>query len=144
MPPQNSLDFRPGTVLHIKDYSSRGHPPRNKYVVVIGLATDNVALGFLISSQLGYLERDTHRSEVVRIPHNATTFIRVESIIQCFEMERLLVDSLCEGFENGRVTCPGRLKTKYLHRIREVVQASNLLPQEDIEIALRLLPTSGP
>lgn len=144
MPPQNNLDLRSGTVLHIKDYSSRGHPSKNKYLVIIGLSTENVVIAFLISSQLAYLKQESHRTEVVRIPHNATTFFRSESIIQCFEMERLPVDSLCEAFENGRVSCVGRLATKYLHQIREVVECSNLLSQEDIETALRILPTARP
>jgi hypothetical protein len=82
MPPQSEPDLTPGTVLHIKGYSSRGHPAKDKYLVLIGCCSESVVLGFLISSQLRYLEQESHRSEVVRVPHNATTFIRFETIIQ--------------------------------------------------------------
>jgi len=138
--PQSKLDLSPGTVLHIKDFSSRGHPSKNKYLIVIGSATETLILGFLISSQMVYLERESHRNEVVRVPHNATAFMRSESIIQCFELERLSLDALCNGFEDGHVTRPGKLPIKYLHRIRQAVKDSKLLSQEDIEVALRLLP----
>lgn len=141
MPPRNRLDLSPGTVLHVKDYSSRGHPQKSKYLIVIGFATETVVLGFLISGQMGYLEQESHREEVVRIPHNATAFIRSESIIQCFEMERLPLESLCDGFEDGRVSRPGKLSIKYLHRIRETVEGSKLLSQADIQAALRVLPS---
>ena len=74
------------------------------------------------------------------VPHNATAFLRVESIIQCFFMERLSVTSLCEGFDDGKITNAGKMPVKYLHRIREVVTESLLLRQYDIDDALRLLP----
>jgi hypothetical protein len=51
-----SLDLSPGSVLHIKDYSSRGHPAKNKYLVIIGFVSETVAIGFLISSQVGLYE----------------------------------------------------------------------------------------
>ena len=138
--PQNKLDLSPGTVLHIKGFSSRGHPPKNKFLMVIGFASETSVLGFLISSQMDYLKRESHRNEVVRIPQNATTFLRLESIIQCFEMERLRLDWLCDGFENGHVSRSGKLSVKYLHKIREAVRDSKLLSQEQIELALRVLP----
>lgn len=140
MPPQNKLDLSPGSVLHIKGFSSRGHTPKNKYLIVIGSATETVVLAFLISSQMFYLERETHRNEVVRIPHNATQFLRSESIIQCFELERLSRVSLCDGYEDGKVSHEGKLPTKYLHHIRQTVEGSKLVAQEDIELALRVLP----
>jgi hypothetical protein len=139
-----SLDLSPGSVLHIKDFSSRGHPAKNKYVVIIGSTSEAIAVGFLISSQLAYLTQEPHRNEVVRIPHNATTFLRAESIIQCFEMEYLSAESLTDGFDEGSVRRVGKLLPKYLHRIRIAVEGSYLLPQRDIEIALRLLPKASP
>lgn len=140
MPPADENYLAPGTVLHIKGYSSRNHPPKNKYLVVIGNSTDNETLGFLISSQMFYLQQETHKSEVVRIPHNATNFLRKESIIQCFEMERLETDSLMDGIERKEVSKCGKLPTKYLHQIRDTVCSSNLLAQQDIEEAEKVLP----
>lgn len=139
--PQDKIDLRPGSVLHIKNFSSRGHPPKNKYLIIAGQLTESEVLGFLISSQLGYLSQESHKREVVRIPDGATSFLRSESIIQCFELEYLSISSLCYGFEQGAVTNAGRLYARYLHKIREVVRGSRLLSQLDIERALRVLPS---
>jgi len=134
------VDLRSGAVLHIRGYSSRGHPAKNKYILILGLLTDSEALGFLISSQLSYLGQESHRAEVVPIPDGATAFLRYESIIQCFELEYLSIPELCNGFAQGIVTNAGRLPVRYLHRVREAVSRSRLLPQNDIEAALRVLP----
>ncbi len=141
--PQDRIDLSPSSVLHVKGYSSREHPRKNKYVLIIGRST-TVALGFLISSQLAYLHQESHKREVVRIPHRATSFLSVESIIQCFELEVLSVSSLCGGFERGDVTNAGRLPTRYLHKIRAVVQESRLLSQAEIDQILRVLPVTTP
>lgn len=139
MPP-NRGDISAGSVLHIQGFSSRGHAPKNKYVLIIGQKSDSEVLGFLISSQLAYLKQEAHKNEVIRVPHNATAFLRSESIIQCFEMERLSFTSLCEGFDDGKITNAGKIPVKYLHKIREVVTQSFLLAQCDIEDALKVLP----
>jgi hypothetical protein len=139
MPP-NSVDLSAGSVLHIRGFSSRGHPAKDKYVLIIGQKSDSEALGLLISSQLTYLKHDTFKNEVVRVPHNATVFLSSESIIQCFTMERLSVTSLCEGFEDGKINNAGKMPVKYLHRIREVITTSQLLTQYDIDDGLRVLP----
>ena len=138
---QDRVDLHPGSVLHIKGYTSRGHPRKNKYILILGQLTDSEVLGFLISSQLSYLQQESHKREVVRIPDRATAFLRSESIIQCFELEYLLVSNLCQGFEQGAITNEGRLPLRYLHKIRAVVQESYLLPQIDIERVLSVLPT---
>lgn len=129
-----------GCVLHVAGFSSRGHTPRNKYILILGQVNDYTALGFLISSQLAYLGQDSHRVEVVRIPQGATGFLRYESIIQCFELEQLSIPDLSDGFDNGRVAVVGRIQTRYLHRIREAVTNSRLPTQRDIDAALSLLP----
>lgn len=141
---RGSADLTPGAVLHIRDFASRGHPAKNKYLLILGCITDSEVLGFLISSQLGYLKQESHKREVVRIPDRATAFLRSESIIQCFELECILISNLCDGYEQGRVTNEGRLPLRYLHRIREVVTDSRLLPQIDIERALKVLPRASP
>jgi hypothetical protein len=138
------VDLTPGAVLHIKGFSSSGHPAKNKYLLILGGIGESEVLGFLISSQLGYLKQESHKKEVVRIPDRATAFLRSESIIQCFELECLSIGSLCDGFERGLVTNEGRLPTRYLHKIREVVAESRLLPQIDIERVLRILPPASP
>jgi hypothetical protein len=140
MPSRNNPDFSPGTVLHIKGFSSRGHSPKDKYLILIGSCSEDTVLAFLISSQMSYLSQQSHKSEVVRIPHNATAFLRRESLIQCFEIERLSVEVLKDGIEAGDVTTCGKLPVKYLHMIRETVSKSNLLAQQDIEAALVVLP----
>jgi hypothetical protein len=137
---QTRVDLSSGSVLHIRGFSSRGHQPKDKFLLIVGQKSDSEALGFLISSQLTYLRQDAFKNEVVKVPHNATVFLRVESIIQCFSLERLSIPSLCEGFEDGRVDNVGKMPVKYLHRIREVVAKSLLLTQYDIEDAIRLLP----
>jgi hypothetical protein len=138
------VDLAAGAVLHIQDFSSPGHPAKNKYLLIIGSISDSEVLGFLISSQLGYLKQEGYRKEVVRIPDRATAFLRSESIIQCFELECLSIGSLCGGFERGLVTNAGRLPIRYLHKVREAVTESRLLPQIDIERALRILPPASP
>ena len=138
--PRGRADLTQGSVLHIVGFASRGHPAKNKYLLVLGACTETEVLAFLISSRLHYLQMDPHKREVVRIPHNATSFLLTESLIQCFELERLAVGSLEEGFEQGRVTHAGRLPVKYLHRVRDAVATSFLLPQVDIDLVLKLLP----
>jgi hypothetical protein len=86
------------------------------------------------------LKQDAFKKEVVKVPHNAMAFLRLESIIQCFTMERLSVTSLCEGFEGGKIENMGRLPLKYLHRMREVVTESLLLAKYDIDDAVKVLP----
>lgn len=142
--PRNESHLIPGSVLHIKHFTTRGHPPKNKYVLIIGSLSESTILAFLISSQLDYLHRESHKNEVVRIPQDATNFLRSESIIQCFQLEELSKSAICDGFDNGSVTCAGRLPIRYLHRIRDVTQHSYLLSQADIEAALSVLPKSTP
>jgi hypothetical protein len=141
MPLDDQIDLRPGSVLHIEGFATRGHPKKNKYVLILGRLTESEVLGFLVSSQLEYLQRETHKREVVRIPQQATAIFRHESIIQCFVLEYLLASSLCEGFERGLIENKGLLPVKYLHKVREVVRESRLLSQDDIEKALLVLPT---
>jgi hypothetical protein len=143
MPP-GKVDLSQGSVLHIKDFSSRGHPPKDKYLFVVGKCSESEVLGFLISTQLQYLKRDTHKREVISIPDKATAFLRCESIIQCFELERLNISALCDGFDQGRITNEGKLPAKYAHKIRDAVKESRLLPQIDIEAVLRILPAASP
>ncbi len=72
---RGSVDLTPGAVLHIRDirdFASRGHPAKNKYFLILGCITDSEVLGFLISSQLGYLKQESHKREVVRIPDRAS------------------------------------------------------------------------
>src|ERR1035441_10074241 len=78
MPP-NKIDLSAGSVLHVRGFSSRGHPPKDKFVLIIGQKSDSEVLGFLISSQLVYLGLQTHKNEVVKVPPNATAFLRAES-----------------------------------------------------------------
>jgi hypothetical protein len=121
-----------------------GASRKKQYVLIIGQKSDSEALGFLISSQLAYLKADAFKNEVVKVPHNATAFLRLESIIQCFSIERMSVTSLCEGFEDGKINNAGKVPIKYLHRIREVITESQLLAQYDIDDALKVLPTKSP
>jgi hypothetical protein len=119
------IDLHPGSVLHIKGYTSRGHPRKDKHVLIVlilGRHTEFEVLGFPISSQLGYLPQEAYKREVVRIPDRATAFLRYESIIQCFELERLLSSSLCQGFEEGAVTNAGRLPLRWLYKVRAAVR----------------------
>jgi hypothetical protein len=139
MPP-NRVDLSAGSVLHVRGFSSRGHPPKDKYVLIIGQKSDSEVLGFLIASQLVYLKQEPHKNEVVKVPFNATAFLRAESIIQCLELERLAFISLCEGFDDGKISNSGKMPIKYLHKIREVVMESFLLAQRDIDDALKVLP----
>ena len=142
--PTGEVNLTQGSVLHIKDFSSRGHAPKDKYLFVVGKCSESEVLGFLISTQLQYLKRETHRREVVSIPDKATAFLRCESIIQCFELERLNISALCDGFGRGRITNEGKLPAKYAHKIRDAVKESRLLSQIDIEAALKILPVASP
>jgi len=143
MPPDDSVDLHPGAVLHIKNFSTRGHPQKNKYLLVIGCLGETEVLGFLIYSQLNYLQLPSQKREVVRIASYVTPFLHCESIIQCFELERLSRTALCEGYECGAIENEGRLPVRFLHLIRETVRASFLLTQEAIDIALKVLPPAS-
>src|SRR5687767_12774284 len=138
--PRGEIDLSAGAVLHIRGFTSRGHQPKNKFVLIIGQFSASEILGFLISSQLSYLQVESHKPECIRIPSNATAFLAVESIIQCFQLERLDSQTLCSGFDAGRVTNEGRLPVKYLYKIREAVEKSFLLAQVDIDDCLKVLP----
>jgi hypothetical protein len=138
--PQDEIDLRQGSVLHIEEFSTRNHPKKNKYVLILGKPGGSEVLAFLISSQLRYLKMDTHKDEVVRIPQQATACLPNESIIQCFTLERLLVSELRESFEMGAIQNKGLLPVKYLHKARDVVRQSRLLTQIEIEHALAVLP----
>ena len=137
--PRDSADLTPGSVLHIKGFSSRGHSPRNKYFLILGKQSESMALAFIVSSQLHYLQSNVYKKEVVRIPARATHFLSHESIIQCFVLEPLPVDKLSEDFETKLVTNEGRRPARYLHEIRAVVQNSMQLSREDIEQVLKVL-----
>ena len=143
MPPDDSVDLHPGAVLHIKNFSTRGHPQKNKYLLVIGCLGETEVLGFLISSQLQYLQMPSHKGEVVRVASSVTSFLRCDSIIQGFELERLSRTALCEGYDCGEIQNAGRLPVRFLHLIRETVRASFLLTQESIEMALKVLPPAS-
>jgi hypothetical protein len=128
--PSGSVDLSQCSVLHIKGFASRGHPPKNKYLVVIGRCSESEVIGFLMSTQLHYLKRDTHKKEVISVPDRSTSFLSSESIIQCFQLERLAISVLCDEFDQGRVSNAGKLPVKYAHKIRDVVRDSRLLPSK--------------
>ena len=140
MPPDDSVDLHQGAVVHIKNFSTRGHPQKNKFLLVIGCLGETEVLGFLISSQLHYLQAPSRKKEVVRIARSVTHFLSCDSIIQCFELERLSRAALCEGYERGDIQNKGRLPARFLHLIRETVSASFLLTQDAIDMALKVLP----
>ena len=134
------MDLTPGSVLHIQGFSTRGHPAKNKYLLIIGQKSDSEALAFMISSQLKYLKIEPHKHEVIKVPYNATTFLNCESIIQCFSVEELNITDLIQGSESGKVKRVGKLQPKYLHKIREVVGNSQLLSTYEIEAIIKVLP----
>jgi hypothetical protein len=140
MPPVKKLDLSPGTVLHVHGYASRGHPPRSKFLLVIGAESDTRVLGFLISSQAHWMNSAPHQKETVVIPARATDFLSRESYIQCWELERLDLERLEDGHVSGQVERCGKLPARYLYRIRDVVKSAFLLEQGDAEAVLRVLP----
>jgi hypothetical protein len=77
------------------------------------------------------------------VAKSVTSFLSCESIVQCFELERLSRTALCGGFECGDIENEGRLPVRFLHLIRETVSASFLLTQENIDLALKVLPTAS-
>ena len=134
-----NLGLSPGTVIHIRRYSSRGHPPRNKYLFLIGPETRTTIAAFLVSSQQHWRESKEHAKEMVCIPNNATNFLSSESFIQCWVLERLDLDSLRRGFENGSVRAVGKLPLRYLYKVRDTARESYLLQQRDIEAVVRIV-----
>ena len=74
------------------------------------------------------------------IPNGATAFLSRESYIQCFqEVERLDVAELLTAFENGRLKVRGRMTTKFIYKIRDVVRDSEVLTEQDIQDCLSVL-----
>ena len=94
---------------------------------------------FLISSQQHYRKRKEHSREMVRIPQNATNFLRLESFIQCWVLELLDVEALRRGFTDGSVVTVGKLRMRYLYKVRDVVRESYLLERQDIETVVRIV-----
>jgi hypothetical protein len=139
MPPGKKLDLSPSSVLLIHGYRSRGHAPKSKFLLVIGAETDTRALGFLISSQAHWMSSPPHRRETVVIPDRATSFLSRESYIQCWVLERLDIPRLEQGLETGQVKRCGKLPTRYLYKICDVVRESFLLEQNDAEAVLQVL-----
>jgi hypothetical protein len=137
------LNLTAGTVLHVAGYSSRGHSPKDKYVVVIGAATGTTVLGFLVSSRGHYMEVAEYRRESVVIPAQSTSFLGRESYVQCWVVERLDRVGLEEGFRTGQVERCGQLSGRWLHKIREVVENSELLTADEVRETLRVLPSPG-
>lgn len=139
MPKSSDLDISPGSVLHIKAFSTRGHPPKNKFCVVLGTEGPSTVLVFLISSQVQYRQQADFRDEIVAIPRDAVHFLSQESFIQCFTLEKLDVDKLRDGLERGMVDRRGRLDKKYLYKVRDAVKGSKLLSQQEIDLVLGVL-----
>lgn len=140
MPKSENLDISRGSVLHIKGFSTRGHPPKNKFCLILGKETPSgEVLAFLISSQSQYAEQSAYRNEIVTIARDAVHFLSQVSFVQCFTLERLDHEKLTNGFESGVVEHRGKLSKKYLYRIKETVKNSNLLTQQDIDAAIRVL-----
>jgi len=139
VPKSKPLDLSSGSVLHIKDFSTRGHPPKNKYCLIIGEESAFIVLAFLLSSQRHYLEQATLCDELVVIPQAAVHFLPEESFIQCFTLEKLDKDKLSAGYETGGVDHKGKLGPKYLYKVRDAVKNSKVLTQEEIEMVLAAL-----
>ncbi len=139
MPNGKELNLSQGSVLHIKGFSSRGHPPKNKYCLVLGVEQHSSVLVFLISSQQKYCEQASFRDELVTVPKGAVHFLSQESFIQCFTLEKLDKEKLDDAYTRGLVDHKGKLGTKYLYKIRDVVKNSKLLTQQEVESILETL-----
>lgn len=139
MPNGKELDLSQGSVLHIKGFSTRGHPPKNKYCLVLGVEQHSSVLAFLISSQRKYCEQPSFRDELVTVPKGAVQFLPQESFIQCFTLEKLDKKNLDDGYTRDLVDHKGKLGTKYLYKIRDVVKNSKLLTQQEIQSILGTL-----
>jgi hypothetical protein len=137
--PADNLDLSQGSVLHIKGFSSRGHPPKNKFCLVLGTSEPSTVLAFLISSQPQYRQQAAFCNELATIPKGGVQFLSQESFVQCFTLERLDADKLVEGFSRGSVENKGKLGKKYLYKVRDVVKNSKLLTQDEIGAVLTVL-----
>ncbi len=140
MPINDSLDLSHGSVLHIKGFSTRGHPPRNKFCVILGRENPSgEVLAFLISSQPQYAKQSAYCNEIVTIPKGAVHYLPQESFIQCFVLERLDPEKLADEFDSGAIDQKGKLPTKYLYRIKASVEKSKLLTQQEIDSVIHVL-----
>lgn len=139
MPNGKELDLSQGSVLHIKGFSTRGHPPKNKYCLVLGVEQHSSVLVFLISSQQKYREHPSFRDELVTVPKGAVHFLPQESFIQCFTLEKLDKEKLDDGYSRGLVDHKGKLGMKYLYKIRDAVKNSKLLTQQEVQSVLEIL-----
>ena len=143
MPKDDSLDLAQGSVLHIKGFSTRGHPPKNKFCLILGSQNPSEeVLAFLISSQAQYAEQPAFCDEIVAIAKGAVHFLSQESFIQCFVLERLDPEKLAAGFESGTVEHKGKLSKKYLYRVKEAVENSKLLTRQEIASVIQALGLS--
>ena len=143
MPKDDSLDLSQGSVLHVKGFSTRGHPPKNKFCVILGKENPSgKILAFLISSQAQYAEQSEFCNEIVTIANGAVHFLSQESFIQCFSLERLDSEKLADGYERGAIQHKGKISKKYLYRIKETVKNSKLLTQQEIESVIQTLGLS--
>ena len=132
------LDLSPGSLIHIEGYTSGGFAPKNKFLVLIGEHNKTTVLAFLITSNPEYLNTFRAR-ELVLVPAGTLKLLPRDSYIQCFnEVERLDVAELTAEYKKGKIKSVGSLR-QFLPRIRDIVEASDVLSPTDIEESLRVL-----
>jgi hypothetical protein len=98
---------------------------------VVGPETPSVLLAFLISAQDRWMNSDAHKRETVVVPNGTAPFLRRESFIQCWVLERLDLDALRAGMQRNTVEYCGNLPRRFLQTVREVVDDPYLLESGD-------------
>jgi hypothetical protein len=98
---------------------------------VVGPETPAVLLAFLISAQSRWMNSEAHKRESVVIPVGTSRFLKRESFIQCWELERLDMDTVRAGIERNTIECCGSLPKRFLQSVRKAVDDPYLLESAD-------------
>ena len=129
-------------MIHIESFKAFGHPPKDKYVYIIGHEDAAHVFVFLISSQKKWSEHRYLARELVHIPRGTCSRLPVECWIQCFyQVHRLNVAELQSRFQQHEVSHKGKLPVDFLQKVRAVVECSDVLKSYEIEDCLAAIDT---
>jgi len=133
------LIVKPGTVAYWRDL----FPGENKFVFLLGTFADESGCErvayFTISSQTKWAALPKTRREMVDIPRGTLECLTSLSFIQCWWAVRTITKQrFIELERTGDIMYRGELP-QFVDRVRWVVKNSDVLSDEDIDIALAAL-----
>jgi hypothetical protein len=127
-----------GRVLLYKAFVGIGHPPKDKYIYILGSTSDGYTHFFLTSTQ-DYSKTSLAR-ETVFVPVETCSGLPEACWIQCFHrVENRRTLDLQSGLHFGTIIDKGVLPEPIQKKVREVVKNSFVLEQREIDEVLAVL-----